>query len=523
MPQKTLLFIFHAHVPYIRNEVPENSAEEFKFFDFLSYTFLPFLRMCSRLEADGIQFRCGLVLSPLLCEMLNDVLLQEQYIRFLDNHIDFGMKELARNRGTQAEPLIQKRMEAFQQDKTDFVTVYRKNLLKKINSFMVKGFIELLATAATPCFFPLYQNLSEALFAQTELGLINYREYFSAAPAGFWLPAMGYNTGLERIIKQYGLDYTVLASQSFLFAQKPPVNGIFSPAMTDNGLFCFGNDTIATSEILNSEQGLHTNPLYLDTERDAGFELDKQYLSSLFNVEKGRRFTGYAYIKRNGKDYYNEEAAKRQAEEDALVFLENRKQTLSEVEALAHTLPLCCVSVLPLQFFGSTWYEGFDWLEMVFRQAEAKGFTLSLPAEYLKQIHQVQHIEPFYASNLPSGYADELIDNSNDWMFPAIQKATERLIDIASRFPDDPGLKERILNMAAKEVLFAQSMDWPLLVNTEMSVEYAAQRCNEHLHAFTAVYESLGSGIVSTDWLIKREKKYPVFSEMNYRIFLKKQ
>ena len=141
----------------------------------------------------------------------------------------------------------------------------------------------------------------------------------------------------------------------------------------------------------------------------------------------------------------------------------------------------------------------------------------------LKQIHQVQHIEPFYASNLPSGYADELIDNSNDWMFPAIQKATERLIDIASRFPDDPGLKERILNMAAKEVLFAQSMDWPLLVNTEMSVEYAAQRCNEHLHAFTAVYESLGSGVVSTDWLIKREKKYPVFSEMNYRIFLKKQ
>lgn len=521
MPQKTLLFIFYAHVPYVRNEVPENSVEECRFFDFLSYTFLPFLRMCSRLEIDGIPFRCGLVVSPLLCEMLNDVLLQEQYIRFLDNHIDFGTKELARNTGTPAASFIQKRIEAFQQDKTEFVTVYRKNLLKKINSFMVKGFIELLATAATPCFFPLYQNMSEALLAQTELGLLNYREYFSTAPSGFWFPAMGYNTGLERIIKQYGFDYTVLASQSFLFAQKTPVNGIFSPGMMDNGLFCFGNDALASAEILSAEQGMYTNSLYLDTERDLGFELDKEYLNSLFNVEKGRRSTGYSYMQRNGTNYYDKESAKRQAEADARLFLQNRKRTFEEIEHLAHTLPLCSVSVLPLQFFGSMWYEGFDWLEMIFRRAKDAGFALNLPADYLKHVHQVQHIEPFYASNLPSGYADELIDNSNDWMFPAIQKATERLIDIASRFPDDPGLKERILNMAAKEVLFAQSMDWPLLVTMDMSAEYAAQRCNEHLRAFTTVYESLGSGVVSTDWLIKREKKYPVFSEMNYRIFLK--
>jgi len=52
------------------------------------------------------------------------------------------------------------------------------------------------------------------------------------------------------------------------------------------------------------------------------------------------------------------------------------------------------------------------------------------------------------------------------------------------------------------------------------AADYAAAECEEHLAAFTDVYDSLGSGSIGTDRLIKREKEYPIFSDMNYRFFI---
>jgi len=185
------------------------------------------------------------------------------------------------------------------------------------------------------------------------------------------------------------------------------------------------------------------------------------------------------------------------------------------------TDPLCSVSVLPLRFLGKTWMEGMRWLEAVFcKVAQRRDMQCALPTEYLKKVRRIQSINPFYASNLPSGYADELINSSNDWMFPRIQKATERMIDLAGRFRNDQGLKERMLNMAARELLLAQSTDWPLMADAQISADYAAAECEEHLAAFTDVYDSLGSGSIGTDRLIKREKEYPIFSDMNYRFFI---
>ena len=214
----------------------------------------------------------------------------------------------------------------------------------------------------------------------------------------------------------------------------------------------------------------------------------------------------------------------RQAEKDAEQFIANRDAVLTEAANLIDADPLCSVSVLPLSFLGKTWMEGLWWLEAVFRKLALRhDMHCALPAEYLKKVRRIQSITPFYASNLPSGYADELINSSNDWMFPRIQKATERMIDLAGRFPNDQGLKERMLNMAAKELLLAQSTDWPLMTDAQTSVEYAAAECEEHLDVFTDVYDSLGSGSVGTDRLIKREKEYPIFSEMNYRFFISKE
>ena len=48
MVKKTLLFIFHAHVPYIPHADGDEPLEAAQFYELLSYGFLPFLRMCER-------------------------------------------------------------------------------------------------------------------------------------------------------------------------------------------------------------------------------------------------------------------------------------------------------------------------------------------------------------------------------------------------------------------------------------------------------------------------------------------
>ena len=523
MIKKNLLFIFHAHVPYIRHADENEPFEANQLYEMLSYGLLPFLRICSRLNAEAVPFKCALVISPLLCEMLKSSLCQERYGAYLNRHIAFAQQELKRAAGMPREDLVRRYLEFLTLNREDFHTRYKKNILRGINSFASKGCIELLATSATPCFFPFYKDMPEALTVQIEQGLSSFREDFAIAPAGFWLPSMGYDTGLDRIIKSYGLDYTVLESQSFLFADRPPVHGVFSAAMGESGLSFLGKDSAAYADIAHSETGFYLHPDYLDTDKDAGFELDEQALLPLFDVKEGRCATGFCYHRRGGGDY-DAAAGILQAEKDAERFLENRHAILTEAAELLDTDPdpLCSVSVLPLRFLGKTWMEGMGWLEAVFRKlAQRHDMQCALPADYLKKVKRIQSINPFYASNLPSGYADELINSSNDWMFPRIQKATERMIDLAGRFPNDQGLKERMLNMAAKELLLAQSTDWPLMADAQTSAEYAATQCEEYLATFTNVYDSLGSGSIGTDRLIKREKEYPIFSEINYRFFIR--
>ena len=152
MIKKTLLFIFHAHVPYIRHTAENELLEANQFYEILSYGLLPFLRMCRRLDADSVSFKCGLVISPLLCEMLKSSFCGERYNEYLDRHTAFAQQELQRAAGTPQEALIRRHLDFLTISREDFNILYKKDILSGINSFAAKGCIELLATSSTPFF-----------------------------------------------------------------------------------------------------------------------------------------------------------------------------------------------------------------------------------------------------------------------------------------------------------------------------------------------------------------------------------
>lgn len=524
MAQQSVVFIFDAHLPFLRGCSDMSEMEEVYLFDVMSSTYLPLLRLLSQFEEESLPVKIGIAFSPCLCGMFTDTLLQTKYIARLTQQIEFGTTEIERLKAdAHSAARAREFVDLLKTNLHDFTVVYEKNVLNGFNHFIAAGMIELLATTASSCFLPLYADIPESVAAQIEVGFISSREFFSAAPAGFWLPALAYAPGLENSIKSYGFEYTVVDTPSFLLANPMPRTGVFAPAITQNKLKVLARDLRACAEVGGNEHAYYARDVYLDIEKDVGFELQNDAVSRLFPQDMRRCPSGFRYWDRSGK-HYDAEAAEAQLQKDAAAFVENRRAVFSTLEKETDFPYLSSVFSMQSHFFGYTWFEGVRWFELVCRRlVQDANMAMEFPGKVVQTTKQLQQTELFYSSDLPGGYATKLLQHSNDWMYASVRKATQRMIQLANNFPNDTGLRERMLNMAARDVLLAQSMYWQLLSGDDITKDYAKQRFKEHINAFTVVFDALGSGMASTSWLIRREKEFPLFSYINYRVFSTKQ
>jgi 1,4-alpha-glucan branching enzyme len=76
-------------------------------------------------------------------------------------------------------------------------------------------------------------------------------------------------------------------------------------------------------------------------------------------------------------------------------------------------------------------------------------------SEYLAEHPECPESEPEFSSWAEGGYAEAWLDGRNDWVHRHTRKAAERMRELTIRFPNESGLRERILNQAAREVLLA--------------------------------------------------------------------
>src|SRR4249919_2941882 len=97
MPPGHLALILHAHLPFVRHPEHEEFLEEEWLFEAISETYLPLIAMMRRLVRDEVPFQLTMTISPTLCAMLQDQLLRDRYLRYLDRSIDLAAREMARN------------------------------------------------------------------------------------------------------------------------------------------------------------------------------------------------------------------------------------------------------------------------------------------------------------------------------------------------------------------------------------------------------------------------------------------
>ncbi|MCK5179137.1 MAG: DUF1957 domain-containing protein, partial [Candidatus Omnitrophica bacterium] len=222
------------------------------------------------------------------------------------------------------------------------------------------------------------------------------------------------------------------------------------------------------------------------------------------------------------KEAYRPDWAKEKAANHASNFMFNREK---QIEHLSYHMDRKPIIVAPYdaELFGHWWFEGPLWIDFLIRKITHDQNTVQLitPSEYLKQYPVNQVSMPSTSSWGWKGYGEYWIDGSNDWILKHIHNASQRMVELAGKF--SPYLNNihtghiirRALNQAAKELLLAESSDWPFIMKTGSMAPYAHKRVKRHVARFTRLYNDLMNDTLDTDWLEEVERRDNIFGKMD--------
>jgi 1,4-alpha-glucan branching enzyme len=234
-----------------------------------------------------------------------------------------------------------------------------------------------------------------------------------------------------------------------------------------------------------------------------------------------RGFTGMKYFRITGtpeKKVYERDHALAAASEHARHFLDERVAQARQVAPLLDRPPII-VAPYDAELFGHWWYEGPEFLDFLARKLcqEQKEISLLTPGEYLQRHPTNQIATPGASSWGEEGYWRVWLNETNEWIYPHLQIAQERMTELANLFPEATGLKARALKQAARELLLAQASDWPFILRAGTSPDYARRRVKDHLLRFIALHEQLTTKRVDEKWLREVEARDNLFPDVDWK------
>ncbi len=520
-----LALVLHSHLPFVRHPEYEQFLEEDWLYEAITETYIPLITVFDGLVNDGVDFRLTMSLTPTLISMLTDPLLQQRYLRHIGKLIDLAEREIERTKSApEFHMLAVMHRDLFTNARKAFDEKYGRNLVNAFRKFQDLGKIELITSAATHGFLPLMEN-PKAVRAQVMVAVDFHRRQFGRPPQGIWLPECGYYEGLDEILHEAGIRYFFTDAHGIFHAKPRPKYGTYAPLRCRSGVAAFGRDIESSTQVWSSIEGYPGDYYYRDFYRDIGFDLDSDYLKPYLHPDGMRTNLGIKYYRITGKsdhkEPYQRQAALERAEEHAAHFLCNREKQVEWLTGLFHDRKPIIVAPYDAELFGHWWFEGPDWLNLLIRKTASgrKAVRLITPSEYLAENPVCQIASPTGSSWGQMGYAEVWLDGSNDWIYPHLHMAADRMVELARSLPHASGLLKRALNQAARELLLAQSSDWAFIMKTGSHSEYAVRRIKEHVLRFTKLYDDIKGNSVDGAWLRDIEYKDNVFPDIDYRIY----
>ncbi len=434
---------------------------------------------------------------------------------------------------------------------------FNRDMIGAFRRLQDEGYIEIITCAATHGYLPLLSS-DNAIRAQLKTGIASYERMFGRRPRAIWLPECAYRPayytenghirpGIEHFLAQEGIK--LFFSETHLVEGGAPVGVAAGEAIGPYGDIK-RRYLVPMSSAPKSDKDTTTFTPYLVSDSTAGPVADQHSGVVVIgrNNETGQRvwsadwgypgdfdyrefhrkdgISGLQYWRVTGakvdlgdKDFYHPDWAAHKVGAHAQDFVALTERILQARwdNGLGYGL---IASNYDTELFGHWWFEGVDWLKQVLR-----GLANSDAVDLVTASGYVEQNPPEEVLHLPEGSwgagGTHFTWNNREvsWMWPALHEASAHLTALANQYQNawDQDHLRGVLNQAARELLLAESSDWPFLVTTGQARNYAIQRYSQHLERFRNLTESIEADNPDGDLAAKYWELDRVFPDIDYR------
>jgi len=517
-------FLLHAHLPFVRHPEHEHFLEEDWLFEAITECYLPLLETFEELLQRGVRFRLNLVLTPTLLSMLSDPLLSKRFRRHLEGLIELAEREVRRTRADASlQPLARMYRNRFRAAEKRW-SAGRGDLIGAFGQLEQQGCLDIFTSAATHAFLPLLSPWPQAVRAQLRCAVRTHRRLLGRNPRGIWLPECGMYHGLDALLRENGIEATVIDAHGLLHARPRPRFGVYAPAVTPTGLCLFARDLESSRQVWSAREGYPGHPDYRDFYRDIGWDLPIRQVRRWVQPDGSRKATGIKYHRITGptahKELYQPGLAERRALLHAAHFVGERRRQIESLHPHLEGRTAVIVAPFDAELFGHWWHEGPLFLAEALRLLDGDPDLYSESMlGLLRDSPPLQVVTPFLSSWGQHGYCGVWLDSSNDWIYNHLHRATEQMIALTRAHPTATGWMRRALNQCAREVLLAQSSDFPFMMKMNTTVDYAVRRVEDHLLAANDLIQQIATGRIRRRELAALEQRNNLFPDIDYRDF----
>ena len=113
---------------------------------------------------------------------------------------------------------------------------------------------------------------------------------------------------------------------------------------------------------------------------------------------------------------------------------------------------------------------------------------------------------------------DTWLNRGNDWIYNQLVECAQRMEGLATHHSKDKvsANTRRALNQCARELLLAQSSDWPFLITNGTSAEYATRRVRDHVSRFHYLADAIEQKDIDEEYLSGVEYVDKIFPNADY-------
>jgi 1,4-alpha-glucan branching enzyme len=557
-------FVLHSHLPYCRLAGRWPHGEEW-LHEAAAETYIPLLDALYDLRHEGVPFRLGITLTPILIEQLADADVLAHFRAYLDEELTSAEEDRVRFAAAgdaQREGLARYYLSYYTHVLETFATRFDGDIVGAFRRLQDEGYIEIITCAATHGYLPLLARDS-SIYGQLRAAVQSYERHFGRAPRAIWLPECAYRPAyveadgtvrpaLEEFLAALGLGCFFVETHA-VECGRPVGKAAGDVAIGPYGLIRreyvvpFDEAALAGRAhgttslpyyVRGSAKGLTNPPVAVMARNNRtgqqvwsgefGYPGDPDYRE----FHKKDDHSGLQYWRVTGaridlgqKDFYDPVRAAGRVNVHAQHYAALVEELTQAFHAQTGKYGIIA-SNYDTELFGHWWFEGITWVREVLRALAASPCVdLTTPSAYLA-VHKPEEVLNVPESSWGAGGTHWTWDNPDThWVWAPVHAAERRMEDLVARFPGAEGAQRTVLDQAARELLLLESSDWPFLVTTGQAKQYATERFNSHLARF-AELAALAEGGADERAAARARELYEqdkVFPGLDYRWFRARQ